>query len=76
MSAKQMGSRPRDSAAVIRRLYFDATPGTIQRDLDTAVELLKGMATETERERVAVYMDGLSQMRSEWAPKRQGTRKK
>ena len=25
------------------------------------------MATEEERERVAVYMDGLSQMRSDWA---------
>ena len=28
------------------------------------------MSTEEERERVAVYMDGLSQMRSDWA--RQG----
>ena len=25
------------------------------------------MSTEEERERVAVYMDGLSQMRSDWA---------
>ena len=32
-----------------------------------AIEILKSMATEEEREKAAVYMDGLSQMRSEWA---------
>jgi hypothetical protein len=35
---------------------------------------LKSIESEEERERAAVYMDGLSQMRSEWglkaAPKR------
>jgi len=51
----------------IRRLYYEATRHTIKRDLARAVELLKSMATEEERERAAVYMDGLSQMRSEWA---------
>jgi hypothetical protein len=30
------------------------------------VALLKSMPTDEERERAAVYMDGLSQMRSEW----------
>jgi hypothetical protein len=28
------------------------------------------MANEEERERAAVYMDGLAQMRSDWARKR------
>lgn len=51
----------------IRRLYYETTRHTITRDLARAVELLKSMATEEERERAAVYMDGLSQMRSEWA---------
>lgn len=51
----------------IKRLYYEATRHTITRDLDRAVELLKSMATEEERERAAVYMDGLSQMRSDWA---------
>lgn len=51
----------------IRRLYFSATRATIQRDLDRAVRLLKSMPTEDDRQRAAVYMDGLSQMRSEWA---------
>jgi hypothetical protein len=55
-----------DPLAEIRRLYFNATAATIQRDLRKAIELLKGMATEAERQKAAVYMDGLSQMRSEW----------
>ena len=50
-----------------KRLYFNATRATIQRDLARAVTLLKSMATEDDRERATVYMDGLSQMRSEWA---------
>jgi hypothetical protein len=63
-----------DELAEIRRLYLQATRSTIGRDLGRAVELLKSMATEEERERAAVYMDGLSQMRSEWAL--QGSRRK
>jgi hypothetical protein len=51
----------------IRRLYYSATEKTIQRDLARAIELLKSLESNEERERAAVYMDGLSQMRSEWA---------
>ena len=51
----------------IRQIYLHATRSTIQRDLARAIELLKSMGSEEERERAAVYMDGLSQMRSEWA---------
>ncbi len=58
-----------DPVAEIKTLYFNATKATIQKDLARAVTLLKSMATEEERERVAVYMDGLAQMRSEWSGK-------
>jgi hypothetical protein len=51
----------------LRRLYFAATRGTIQRDLKRAIALLKSMPDDDERQKAAVYMDGLSQMRSEWA---------
>ena len=51
----------------IRRLYYETTPATIQRDLTRAIALFKMLESEEERERVAVFMDGLSQMRSEWA---------
>jgi len=56
-----------DKIAEIRRLYFATTPQTITADLARAVDLLKSMSSDDERERVAVYMDGLSQMRSDWA---------
>jgi len=53
----------------IRRLYYATTRATIQRDLDRAIDLLKSLASDEERERAAVYMDGLAQMRSEWKAK-------
>jgi hypothetical protein len=52
--------------AEIKRLYYSTTRQTILQDLDRAIRLLKSMDTEDERERAAVYMDGLSQMRSDW----------
>jgi len=55
-----------DKLAEIRRLYFTATRQTIQDDLARALDLLKSMATEDERERATVYMEGLAQMRSDW----------
>lgn len=58
---------PADKLAEIRRLYFATTRQTIDADLARAVQLLKSMDSEDERERVRVYMDGLAQMRSEWA---------
>ena len=60
---------PVDPLEEIRRLYYNATKKTIQKDLARAVQLLKSMPTEDERQRAAVYMDGLSQMRSEWSRK-------
>ncbi len=61
-----------DALDEIKRLYYQATKATIQKDLDRAIDLLKTLASEEERERVAVYMDGLSQMRSEWAQAAKG----
>ena len=55
-----------DKLAEIRRLYFSTTREKIDADLAKALDLLKSMATEEERERATVYMEGLAQMRSEW----------
>ncbi len=55
-----------DKVAEIKRLYLNATRATIARDIERAIALLKTIEGEEERERAAVYMDGLSQMRSEW----------
>ena len=59
-----------DKIAEIKRLYYGATAQTIDRDLDRALQLLKSMSTEEERERAAVYMDGLAQMRWDWKHKK------
>ena len=56
-----------DALTEIKKLYFATTKATIQRDLARAIDLLKTLPNEEEREKVAVYMDGLAQMRSEWA---------
>jgi hypothetical protein len=56
-----------DKHAEIRRLYFTTTRQTIQDDLTKALDLLKSMASEEERERATVYMEGLAQMRRDWS---------
>jgi hypothetical protein len=55
-----------DPVAEIKRLYYATTRATVQRDIEKAIALLKTLKTEEDRERVSVFMDGLSQMRSEW----------
>ena len=56
-----------DKHAEIRRLYFKTTRQTIQQDLEKALDLLKSMGSEAERERATVYMEGLAQMRRDWS---------
>ena len=68
-----------EKVAEIRRLYFRTTRHTIRQDLDRALGLLKSMNSEEERERATVYMEGLAQMRADWAlnqkrPKAKGKR--
>jgi hypothetical protein len=55
-----------DAIAEIKRLYYATTRATVQRDIEKAIDLLKTLKTEEDRERATVFMDGLSQMRSEW----------
>ena len=59
----------------IKRLYYCATRTTIERNFDRAIDLLKTMATEEDRERATVYMQGLAEMKAEWR-KKAGTRSK
>jgi hypothetical protein len=65
-----------DKLAEIRRLYFRTTRHTIQDDLARALDLLKSMNTEEERERATVYMEGLAQMRSDWGRPQKGKSQK
>jgi hypothetical protein len=61
-----------EKLAEIRRLYFRTTRQTIEGDLARALDLLKSMPSEEERERATVYMEGMAQMRKDWG---RGTRK-
>lgn len=57
----------------IRQLYFNASRATIEDDFARAIELLKSLPSEDERERAAVYMDGLAQLRSQWTAQKART---
>ncbi|NUR55059.1 MAG: hypothetical protein HOQ29_11470 [Acidobacteria bacterium] len=50
----------------IRRLYFQTSKATIDRDLARAIDLLRSMHDEDEREKAAVFMQGLADMRREF----------
>ena len=64
----------RSVVAHIKRLYHAATRQTIERDLHEAIQLIKSLPDEPARAKAAVYMDGLSQMRSEWRLEKQRER--
>jgi hypothetical protein len=69
---------PDDTIAEIKRLYFKTTRNTITADFARAIDLVKTLPTEEDRERVTVYMEGLAQMRKDWArqDKRRAPRKR
>ena len=55
-----------EKLAEIRRLYFKTSRTTILRDFDRAIELIKSMESEADREKATVYMQGLAEMRKEF----------
>ena len=70
---KSLAKGPPDPAAAlaeIRRIYFKTTKRTIEHDIAHAIALLKSLPSEDEREKATVYMEGLAQMRREWARKK------
>ena len=62
---------PDEKLAEIKRLYYSATRASILYDLARAIDLLKSIPEE-HRERAAVYMEGLAQMRAEWTTRKPG----
>ncbi len=66
-SIKQGPADPKAALADLRQIYFQTTRRTIEHDFDHAIELLKSLPTEEEREKATVYMEGIAQMRKEWA---------
>lgn len=55
-----------DKIGEIRRLYFKTSKQTIQQDLAKALDLLKSMDSEDDRERATVFMEGLAEMQRDW----------
>ena len=68
-SIKHGTPHPAAAFEEIRSIYFSTTRRTIHADLAHAIELLKSLPSEEEREKATVYMDGIAQMRREWARK-------
>lgn len=64
-----------ETLARLERLYYEATAATIADAFDEAIDLLKTLP-EADRERAAVYMEGLAEMKREFGgrggPKRSG----
>jgi hypothetical protein len=75
-SLKQAPVPPGDTLALIRRIYFKTTRQTIEHDLAHAIELLKSLETEEEREKATAYMHGISELRKEWMPKEKRSKSK
>jgi hypothetical protein len=50
----------------IRRIYFKTTKQTIEHDILHAIELLKTLSSEEQREKATVYMHGLNEMLNQW----------
>lgn len=69
-SLKQGPASPGDTLALLRRIYFKTTKQTIEHDFAHAIELLKGLDSEEEREKATAYMHGLSELRKEWNPQK------
>ena len=65
-SIKQGPQDPKAALAQIREIYFKTSKRTIEHDIAHAIELLKSLPSEDERDKAAVYMEGLAQMRNEW----------
>jgi hypothetical protein len=69
-SLKQPGPLSADQAlAEIRRIYFKTTAPTIDHDFAHAIELLKGLDGEEQRQKASVFMEGLAELRKEWQPR-------
>jgi hypothetical protein len=66
------GAVDRDPAAALaelRRIYFKTTKKTIEHDFAHAISLVKTIASEEDRQKASVFMEGINELRKEWTPK-------
>jgi hypothetical protein len=56
----------------LRTIYFNATQSTIADDFGRAIDLFKQLTTDEDREKAAVFMEGIAEMRREWGADTRG----
>ena len=59
---------PAAALSELRRIYFKTTKQTIDHDFAHAISLLKAIASEEDRQKASVFMEGINELRKEWAP--------
>mgnify|MGYP003342703529 CR=1 FL=1 len=60
-------AHPADFVGVLGQVRLDPHVRVLLGQFARAVQLLKSMDTEEERERATVYMEGLAQMQKDWS---------
>ena len=80
-AAGPAGADPAAALAELRRIYFKTTRQTIEHDFTHAINLVKTIASEEDRQKASVFMEGINELRKEWTPRkkpapRPGDRKK
>jgi hypothetical protein len=74
-SLKRQPASPGATLELIRRIYFKTTRQTIEHDFAHAIELLKSLETEEDREKATAYMHGIAELRKEWIAEKPKARK-
>ena len=57
----------------LRTIYFNATQSTIGDDFGNAIDLFKQLTSDEDREKAAVFMEGIAEMRQEWGADGRGS---
>jgi hypothetical protein len=60
---------PAAALAELRRIYFKTTKQTIDHDFTHAINLIKTIDSEEDRQKASVFMEGINELRKEWSPK-------
>ena len=68
-SAGAADTDPAAALAELRRIYFKTTKKTIDHDFAHAINLLKTIVSEEDRQKASVFMEGINELRKEWTPK-------
>ena len=69
LKKKPAAADPAATLAELRRIYFKTTKKTIEYDFAHAIDLLKTIESEDDRQKASVFMEGINELRKEWTPK-------